>query len=123
MIGIIGKGIDLNRYGIAHFTAALSDEAAKNVTEQLQYYADTGLLVSLLDCVQIITNFGVHTALSLLIFKKLIGEGFRLRVLAGAILLSYIQKACGDFSQAFLRMTAAAEPPDDGVFRILTAAS
>ena len=89
MIGIIGKGIDINRYGIAHFTAALSDEAAKNVTEQLQYYADTGLFVSLLDCVHIITNFGVHTALSLLIFKKLIGEGFRLRVLAGAILLHY----------------------------------
>lgn len=88
-VGIIGEGLDLNRYGIAHFTAALSGEAARNITEQLQYYADTGLFVSLLNCVQIITNFGVHTALSLLIFKKLIDEGFRLRVLAGAILLHY----------------------------------
>lgn len=84
---IIGWGKTLNSDGIAHFLRDKSPERAAEITRQLTGYAESGLLVNLMDALNAAVNFGVHIALSLLIYEKCFVTDFRKRWLVLAIVL------------------------------------
>ncbi len=78
-------GLDINRKGTESFVSG----KAASVTEQLRSFAERPLGISILDSVESISVFGVHIALSLLIFKKLKSCGSEKRWLILAVFLHY----------------------------------
>lgn len=94
-IKIISIGRTLSQKGTGHFTAGKQADEAENVLRELRSFADNGLILSLLDSLHYFTNFGVHIALTLLIYKKLFEEDFRKRWIAVAIGLHTVHNAAG----------------------------
>ena len=76
------------------FTAGKTPEKAAQITERLAELADHPLYMSLLDCICALSVFGVHIALSLLIFTKIKDTGL-LRWLLAAIGLHYFVNCSG----------------------------
>ena len=76
------------------FTAGKTPEKAAKITERLAELADHPLYISLLDCIGALAVFGVHIALSLLIFIK-IKETGQLRWLLAAVGLHYFVNCSG----------------------------
>ena len=87
---IIGYGQTLNRDGITAFTAGKTTAAADSIIKQLTDYAENDIFCSILDWVHIITNFGFHICLSVMIFKKIKESDFKKRWLLRAVLLHYL---------------------------------
>ncbi len=83
---IFAYGQRLNNSGIESFVSGMNDEKASAVTEQLKAFADHSLFLSFFDLLILLTGFGFHIALSVLIFKKINCEK---RWLFLAILLHY----------------------------------
>jgi uncharacterized membrane protein YhfC len=88
--GIIGYGQKLNREGIEAFTADKTPQAAEAVIKQLRTFADNDIFCSILDWLNIVTIFGFHICLSVMIFKKFNDNNFKSRWLLRAILLHYL---------------------------------
>ena len=80
---------ELKIRGLDSLVSGLSEERAAAVTEELRRYAENGIFMSMLDQIICIINFGFHTALSLLLFKKLGSSDRQKRWLLAAILLHY----------------------------------
>ncbi|MBR1824667.1 MAG: YhfC family intramembrane metalloprotease [Ruminococcus sp.] len=89
---IIGYRQKLNSFGLSSFTEGKSPEQAEAIVGQLSRFAEKSLIVSIFDIISIATDFGVHIALSLLIFSK-IQEQKPLKWLGLAILLHYALNA------------------------------
>lgn len=87
---IIGYGQKLNSEGVEPFTAGKTPQAAEAVIKQLNAFADNDIFCSILDWLNILTNFGFHICLSVMIFKKLNDNNFKKRWLLRAILLHYL---------------------------------
>ena len=87
---IIGYGQTLNRDGIAALTADKTAKAADSIIKQLTDYAQNDIFCSILDWVHIMTNFGFHICLSVMIFKKINESDFKKRWLLRAVLLHYL---------------------------------
>lgn len=68
---IFSVGQRLNREGLGAFIAGRTPEAAGQITQTLQIYADRSLPVSLVGMLHAAVSFGFHIALSLLIYRKL----------------------------------------------------
>ncbi|MBQ8960968.1 MAG: YhfC family intramembrane metalloprotease [Ruminococcus sp.] len=85
---VMGYGSRLSSRGSDSFTAGKSPEKAAQITERLAELADHPLYLSLISSVHSISTFGVHIALSLLIFVK-VRETGQLRWLMAAIGLHY----------------------------------
>ena len=90
---IIGIGQTMNSSGIQAFLSDSSPEQAAEITQTLQYYADGTLFSGILDSCCAVTNFGVHLALSLLIFRKIREYNIKRRWLLLAILLHLLLNA------------------------------
>ncbi len=84
---IFGYGRKLNSEGLDSFISGKTSESADRIVEQLRTYADSGIFVSLLNSLHAVTNFGVHIALSVLIFKKISESENSIRWLGFAILM------------------------------------
>ena len=79
----INRGQKINMIGFSAYT-----EGKSEITVQmLRKLADNSFFISLLDSVEVVINFGVHIALSLLIFKKLHEGDFKFRWLLLAVFL------------------------------------
>lgn len=87
--GLISTGSRLNREGISSFIEEKTPEAAEAAVKELQRLADNGIINGIADSAEVITNFGFHIALSLLIFKKMGEPKFKRRWLLLAIGLHY----------------------------------
>jgi len=68
--GLIGTGNRLNREGLSSFIEGKTPQAADAAMKELQMLTDKGIINGIADSIEVITNFGFHIALSLLIFKK-----------------------------------------------------
>jgi uncharacterized membrane protein YhfC len=90
---LIGYGREIDRVGIAEFLSGVTPERAAELTEVYRRYAEKNIFFSFLDQLTAVTGFGVHIALSLLIYKKLIADHPRFRWLAAAIGLHYALNA------------------------------
>lgn len=64
----IGKRLNAN--GIGSFLADRTAERSAEITATLQRYAEQSLALGILDALSVVTNFGVHLALTLLICRK-----------------------------------------------------
>lgn len=84
---VAGYGQKLRNEGIEAFISGKSAEKASEITERLRSFADNGFFMSLLDSVHSAAAFGVHIALSLLIFRKVIKGDMQKRWLVLAIVL------------------------------------
>ena len=84
---VAGYGQKLSREGISAFILGKPAEKAAEITERLRGFADNNFLMSLLDSVHSAAAFGVHIALSLLIFRKVITGDMQKRWLVLAIVL------------------------------------
>ena len=91
---ILAIGLRLNREGISGFTSVLDPKFAANIVVQLQEYASRGLFCNLLDSLDAASNFGVHIALSMLIYRGVQRENSR-QTLPIAIGLHYLVNLCG----------------------------
>lgn len=84
---VAGYGQKLHSEGIEAFISGKSAEKAAEITERLRGFAENGFFMSLLDSVHSAAAFGVHIALSLLIFRKVITGDMQKRWLILAIVL------------------------------------
>lgn len=82
-------GTKINRVGITSLLSGVSSERAVELTEVYRRYAANNIFLSFLDQFTAVTDFGVHIALSLLIYKKLIADRPKSRWLAAVIGLHY----------------------------------
>lgn len=106
---ILAIGLKLNRDGISALTAGLNAEQAANKVAQLQEYASCGLICNALDSLDAASNFGVHIALSLLIYRGVQWDNSR-KMLPIAIGLHYLVNLCGwlaSFSNSIILRDAA----------------
>lgn len=87
--GLIGTGNRLNREGLSSFIEGKTPQAADAAMKELQMLTDKGIINGIADSIEVITNFGFHIALSLLIFKKMGEPKFKRRWLLLAIGLHY----------------------------------
>ena len=86
---LIGIGSRLNSDGINSFISGKTPEKAEETLKELQRLADKGIITSIAGSVEIMSNFGFHIALSVLIFKKMYEPNFKKRWLLLAIGLHY----------------------------------
>ena len=84
---LINIGQELNLRGLSAFNEGKTKIQAEEITRQLSSYANRNLFISLLDSVNIITNFGMHIALTLFIFRRLQKDSRDKKCLILAILL------------------------------------
>lgn len=85
---IIGEMQHFSERGLSYYTDGRTEEQAAQITERISSYADRTLIISIMDIITIFIDFGVHIALTVLIFKK-IKEQKSIRWLGLAILLHY----------------------------------
>ena len=83
-----------NTLGPEGFVSGDAGNAA-DILAQMQEYGTQTLIVSLLDSLQAVTNFGFHLALSLLIFRKMNESNYAKRWLLLAILLHICMNTAG----------------------------
>ncbi|MBR4200996.1 MAG: YhfC family intramembrane metalloprotease [Oscillospiraceae bacterium] len=83
-------GQEINNAGVSQFIENRHLQHTPELAEQLRGYAENGFLLSMLDILNSVTDFGFHFALSLLIFKKMQETNFQKRWLLLAILLHYV---------------------------------
>ena len=84
---IMQYGRQVNAEGIRSFLAGKAPERAAEITAQLQQYADRSPLLCLTDLLHSMTSFGVHLALTLLLYRKMQESNFDPRWLLLAVLL------------------------------------
>ncbi len=89
----ISLGQKLNSIGLQSLLAGKTPEQAAAVTQELQFYADGSLISGILGACCAVSDFGVHLALSLLIFRKINEYHVKRRWLLLAILLHLIRNA------------------------------
>ncbi|MBP0976379.1 MAG: YhfC family intramembrane metalloprotease [Oscillospiraceae bacterium] len=89
----IRLGQTLNGSGVQAFLADQTPEKAAETLKMLHYYADGSLFSGMLGACCAVTNFGVHLALSLLIFRKIREYHVKRRWLLLAILLHLLLNA------------------------------
>ncbi|HAG13949.1 MAG TPA: hypothetical protein DCG49_08825 [Ruminococcus sp.] len=95
---IFRTGALVNQRGLQSILNGKSAEQAAAAAAELQQYANHDLFAGFWDICNAVTNFGVHIALSLLIFNKAIRSGIWLRWLLLAILLHYLLNAAAFFT-------------------------
>lgn len=79
--------------GTAPLLTGKTEAQTKQILQQLQDFADQNLFVSLLSCMNAVTNFCFHIALTMLIFKKMQEPRFLTRWLPLAFLLHFALNA------------------------------
>ncbi|MBR5371655.1 MAG: YhfC family intramembrane metalloprotease [Oscillospiraceae bacterium] len=91
---IFDIGRRLNANGIGSFLVDRTAERTVEITETLNRYAEHSLALGILDSLSVITNFGVHLALTILIYRKLYEGIHPVRWMGIACLLHFSLNDC-----------------------------